>query len=207
MSKSSSATRALSTSTPPIRAAILLGLDTVPSVVFHGLDEESEIRIMQKDNSHTGKWDDNKLQELVKKWGEGKLKMWSPDVKWAKLTPDFESDKETLDAKYPENIGRVIYEPKDTKHSIEDLYSMTDELDEVIGKVKNPKLRAMLNIRKAWFCDFNFAKIADYYAYQATPEEQRAFERLGLVLLDRDQLIENGFAEIKKDFRDETYHG
>lgn len=64
------------------RAAILLGLDSVPSVVFHGLTEEDEVRIMQKDNSHTGKWDDAKLVELADKWGVDKIKNWSPDVKW-----------------------------------------------------------------------------------------------------------------------------
>lgn len=51
------------------RAALLLGLDTVPSIVFHGLDAEGEIRIMQKDNAHTGKWNDAKLAELAKTWG------------------------------------------------------------------------------------------------------------------------------------------
>lgn len=64
------------------RAAILLGLDSVPSVVFHGLTEEDEVRIMQKDNSHTGKWDDAKLSELAKTWGSSKIKAWSPDVSW-----------------------------------------------------------------------------------------------------------------------------
>ena len=134
------------------------------------------------------------------------MKMWAPDVSWAKVASGIPKNEEELDAKYSENIGTVIYEPKNTHHDVADLYTMTDELDEVIDAVKNPELRRMLEIRKAWFCDFNFAKIADYYAYQAKPEEQRAFERLGLVLLDRDQLIENGFAEIKKDFSDETNH-
>lgn len=64
------------------RAAILLGLDSVPSVVFHGLTEEDEVRIMQKDNSHTGKWDDAKLAEMAAKWGDVKMKNWAPDVKW-----------------------------------------------------------------------------------------------------------------------------
>ena len=54
----------------------------------------------------------------------------------------------------------------------------------------------MLRARQEWFARFDYAKIADYYAYQATEEEQRAFEALGLVLLDRDGLIANGFASI-----------
>lgn len=73
------------------RAALLLGLDTVPSVVFHGLDEESEVRIMQKDNAHTGKWNDAKLSELAKMWGGAKIKQWSPGVKWENLPRELAS--------------------------------------------------------------------------------------------------------------------
>lgn len=65
----------------------------------------------------------------------------------------------------------------------------------------------MLKLRAAWFTNFNFAKIADYYAYQATPEEQRIFERLGLVLLDLGGgAIENGYSAIMEDFRKEENH-
>ena len=117
-----------------------------------------------------------------------------------------DDDKEALEDRYSDNIGKVIYEPKETHHEISDLYEMTREYDVHIAKIENPELRKMLELRKAWFCNFNFAKIADYYAYQATPEEQRVFEKLGLVLLDRDQLIENGFADIIKDFENEDNH-
>lgn len=66
----------------------------------------------------------------------------------------------------------------------------------MVEKIENPELRKMLELRMAWFAEFNYARIADYYAYQATPEEQRVFEALGLVLLDRDGLIMNGFANL-----------
>lgn len=94
----------------------------------------------------------------------------------------------------------MTYEPKDTNWSISDLYSFDDEridgIKGLIEQIGNEQLKTMLYIRLDWFCEFSFGRIADYYAYQATPEEQRAFEALGLVLLDRDQLIENGFASI-----------
>ena len=76
------------------RAALLLGMDSVPSVVFHGLDEESEIRIMQKDNSHSGRWSEAKLQALAEKWGKDKLREWSPDVHFA--TPISEDEVRKL---------------------------------------------------------------------------------------------------------------
>lgn len=37
---------------------------------------------MQKDNSHSGVWNDEKLSELAKIWGSAKIKAWSPDVTW-----------------------------------------------------------------------------------------------------------------------------
>ena len=77
---------------------------------------------------------------------------------------------------------------------------------ERIDALENEELKEMLKLRAAWFVDFHFAKIADYYAYQATPEEQRVIEALGLVLLDKDGLIDNGFSELLKDFDDEANH-
>lgn len=95
------------------------------------------------------------------------------------------------------NIGKVIYEPKNTDHHVDELYYLDrPDLDELIAGIENDELRKMFEIRKQWFAEFNFAKVADYYAFQATPQEQRVFEALGMVLLDRDQLIENGFAKI-----------
>ena len=99
--------------------------------------------------------------------------------------------------KYDRNIGKVIYEPRHTEHYVDELYSLDrPDLDEMIAEIENDELRKMFEIRKDWFCEFNFAKVADYYAYQATAQEQRVFEALGMVLLDRDKLIENGFARI-----------
>lgn len=111
-------------------------------------------------------------------------------------TEDLEDD-DGLSDDYSQNIGEVLYEPKDTAHKVEDLYNFDkSRFDEVMARIDDDELRHMLELRAAWFVDFDFAKIADYYAYQATPEEQRAFEAMGLVLLDRDQLIENGFSNI-----------
>ena len=161
--------------------------------------------IVIKDNGSFGAWD---YDALANEWDDLALGDWGVPA-WnteEDLPPIDDKVEEELDDKYSDNIGKVLYEPKDTSHRISDLYDMPGDLDEVIAGVENEELRKMLEIRKDWFCNFNFAKIADYYAYQATPAEQRAFERLGLVLLDRDQLIENGFASIIKDFEDDSNH-
>lgn len=65
------------------RAARFLGMAEAPTFLFEGLTEEDEVRIMQKDNDHTGKWDEKGLQALAEKWGKDKLRAWSPNVHFA----------------------------------------------------------------------------------------------------------------------------
>lgn len=98
---------------------------------------------------------------------------------------------------YSKAIGKLVYEPKSTAWTPEKLYEPPPaRLARLIAKIEDTELRKMLELRLAWFAEFDYAKIADYYAYQARPEEQRVFEALALVLLDRDGLIMNGFANL-----------
>lgn len=201
------------------RACLELGYQELPCKIIPLETPVKKLReYVIKDNEGFGQ---NDWELLASEWEQEELQDWGMELDYVapgegdnwddmddtETKKDGEGeDKEKLDDKYSENIGKVVYEPKETHHEVSDLYEMTDELDSIIAGVKNPELRKMFEIRKAWFCNFNFAKVADYYAYQAAPEEQRVFERLGLVLLDRDQLIENGFADIIKDFEDEANH-
>ena len=105
-------------------------------------------------------------------------------------------DEEELEERYSLEVGKVIYEPKKTNHEVEDLYEVSERHFEIARSVENEELRKLLEARAYWFVEFNFAKIADYYAYQATEDEQSAMEAMGLVLLDRDGLIENGFSDL-----------
>lgn len=201
------------------RACLELGYQEIPCKVIPLETPVKKLReYVIKDNEGFGQ---NDWDLLASEWETEELQSWGMELdyvapgegdNWDALDdPEAggdgeEKDPNALDDKYSDNIGQVIYEPKETHHKVSDLYDMTSDLDELVASVENPELRKMFEIRKTWFCNFNFAKIADYYAYQATPEEQRVFERLGLVLLDRDQLIENGFSDIIKDFENEDNH-
>lgn len=72
------------------RAARYLGMVEAPTFLFEGLTEEDEVRIMQKDNDHSGKWNEAKLAEMAAKWGEEKMKNWAPGAKW---TPSLSDDE------------------------------------------------------------------------------------------------------------------
>lgn len=76
-------------------AARLLGMTEVPSILIPGLSEEQEDEIMIRDNTHSGVWDDAKLQS----WTKDQLQSWNVDgVKWPKeqlktTEDDFEEKK------------------------------------------------------------------------------------------------------------------
>ena len=102
-----------------------------------------------------------------------------------------------LDEGYSMRVGKVDYEPSGKEWAPGELFEMTDRFEEMIEALDCPgEIKEMLRIRSRWFCEFNYARIADYYCTQATPDEKRVFEALGLVLLDRDGLIENGFSDL-----------
>ncbi|MBQ3812874.1 MAG: hypothetical protein II841_04840 [Bacteroidales bacterium] len=166
-------------------------------------DQKTIIRRAMKDNGHFADWDED---TLANEWDIFLPELASWGVNLPFLTEEEQKEQE-IGEEFSDNIGKVLYDPKDTAHKVGDLYK--DEgakFAQMIEALQDEDLKKMLRLRAAWFTEFDFAKVADYYAYQATPEEQRVFEALGLVLLDKDQLIENGFANIIADFEDEENH-
>lgn len=70
-------------------AARLLGMTEVPSILIPGLSEEQEDEIMIRDNTHSGVWDDAKLQS----WTKDQLQNWNVDgVKWPKQETEIKED-------------------------------------------------------------------------------------------------------------------
>lgn len=64
-------------------AARLLEMTEVPTILMSGLTEVQEDEIMVRDNAHAGIWDDGKLAEIAAKWGEAKVRSWTPGVTWS----------------------------------------------------------------------------------------------------------------------------
>lgn len=164
--------------------------------------EEKQREFIIKDNIESGDWD---YDTLANEWDKEELNKWGMGFDWLDGMP------EELNPEYSQKLGEVIYEPKQTDHKIKDLYQPEHKFDEEIEAIENKELREMLQARAYNFYVFNYEKIADYYAYQATPQEQRIIEKLALVLLDKDKLIEYGFSKLikdidlnKKDYEDET---
>lgn len=104
-------------------------------------------------------------------------------------------DAEKIDI-YNLKNAEITYEPNDNRWDVKDLYNFNDDLLKSIDKIKNEELREMLKVRLCWLAEFRYDRIADYYCNQATKEEQEIFEKLALVLLDKDQMIQNGYSEL-----------
>lgn len=145
---------------------------------------EEKRQFIIKDNISNGDWN---WDVLANSWDKEELAEWGMDLgKW----------KDPMDEDYSQKLGEVIYEPKETNHKVKDLFKIETKFDEDIAKIENKDLQRLFQARAFNFTAFDFEKVADYYAYQATPEEQRVFEKLALVLLDKDKMIENGFSKL-----------
>lgn len=167
-------------------------MKTVPCIVADDLTPEQvrAFRLADNRTAEVAEWDMGKLDEELAALLDFDMEQFGF------LDGEDDGDADELGDEYSQNLGEVEYEPKDVRREPSELYDPCDAYDEVIDAVSDPEVRKMLRSRQEWFARFDYAKIADYYAYQATAEEQRAFEALGLVLLDRDGLIANGFASI-----------
>lgn len=145
-----------------------------------------------RSNKNTGEWDKGLLLDHFDKdelgdWGFDDFELEKDELK---------GQEKMLDPSYSQLEGKVIYEPKESNHTIADIYQRETKFDEDIATIEDPEIKQMLEARARNFDIFNFPKIADYYANQATPEVKLVMEKMALILLDRDQLIENGFSDL-----------
>ena len=177
------------------KAAKRLGMATVPVVVASGLTPEQV---------QAYRLADNKVGELAE-WDMGLLAGELDGIRGIDMGLfGFEGGDGAgadaggrLDGRYSQKVGKVDYEPSDRRWEPSQLFGRPRDYTGEIEAMDAPDgVKELCRLRNAWLCEFDYAKIADYYCNQATPEVQRMFERLALVLLDRDQLIENGFSEL-----------
>jgi hypothetical protein len=175
------------------------GEEYIPYILADDLNDD-EIRAYRlADNKlNESEWDLDLVKVELEGLSEGLQNITGFDI------ADLFSDG--LSKKFSPVVGKVEYEPKETNHEIGDLYTKRNDLLRLLEKIKNEELRDMIEQRISYFTEFNYSKIADYYAYQAKPEEQEIFEVLGLVLLDKDSLIANGFSKLISALNEDEEH-
>ena len=115
----------------------------------------------------------------------------------AELAPDTEN------LKYSAKIEAPVYEPKNKRPHIVELYDKS-KTHRLMREIENSNVTYD---EKMFLMDaarrhnvFNYEKIADYYAH-ATPEMQKLMERSALVIIDFESAIENGYINICDEIR------
>ena len=105
------------------------------------------------------------------------------------------------DKKYTSKIEAPIYEPKNKKPHILELYDKT-KTQRIIREIDQSNLpideKMFLIDAARRHTVFNYEKIADYYAH-SSPDMQNLMERSALVIIDFEKAIELGYVQLSKD--------
>jgi hypothetical protein len=115
-----------------------------------------------------------------------------------------EGEREETESRYTDKIDTPTYEPSDEAPSIEDLFdnSTTEELLAKIQAADLPgEVEVFLTLAAHRHTEFDFEKIADYYAH-APPEVQRLMEDSALVVVDFGKAVEDGFVQLTETVRE-----
>lgn len=109
------------------------------------------------------------------------------------------------DKKYTTKIQSPIYEPKNLKPHVLELYDnqKTKRLIREIDASTLPIEEKMFLVDAARrHTIFNYEKIADYYAH-SSKEMQEFMERSALVIIDFEKAIEFGYVKVCDDIRNQ----
>ncbi len=107
--------------------------------------------------------------------------------------------------KYSSKIEAPIYEPKNAKPHLMELYdkSKTQRLMREIDMSNLPiEEKNFLMDAARRHNVFNYEKVADYYAH-ASLEMQQLMERSGLVIIDFEKAIQYGYVKLCDEIRNQ----
>lgn len=177
-----------------LEAAKLLGMETVPCIKLDHLTDEQrrEYAIAHNRTAEFSEWDWSKLEKELSELDFGDF-----DLEFDIEEPEQEDDEES---KYTANVNLPQYEPSDKCPSLEELCDEDKMLDLQcrIDEADIPEeIKHFLRLASQRHLKFNYAKIADYYAH-ASADVQRLMEQSALVIIDVDDAIKYGYAELTK---------
>ena len=182
-----------------LKAIKELGYKEIPDTWFVLADEwgdEQRKEFTIKDNVGFGEWD---WDTLANEWDAEELTEWGLDIP---MLNDKDEQQEIEDLF---SIELPFYTPSEDLPNVNDLadVSKTKELNSQIDLLKiDDELKEILKIRASFFTDFDFQKIADYYAQQ-TQDVKNLFEELGMVILAPKEALKRGFINLKNEITDE----
>lgn len=110
------------------------------------------------------------------------------------------------DNPYTQKVGVPVYEPKNQQPNIHELVNTHKSLTlvreiEMNNSISDDEKRFLVASAKRHNV-FNFEKCADYYSH-ATPAMKHLMERSGLVIVDLNKAIENGFVSMNEELAEQ----
>lgn len=110
----------------------------------------------------------------------------------------FKTEAQDKEQKYSTKIESPIYEPKNKKPNILELFNNQKTIH-LINEIKSSNLdkyEKMFLIEAAYrHTVFNYEKIADYYSH-SSKEMQELMEKSALVIIDFEDAIANGYVNL-----------
>lgn len=158
------------------------------------LTPEQQKEFIIKDNVGFGEWE---WDQLANEWDIDQLEEWGLDIPiW-----ENESNNNNEDDKYTQKIDTPVYEPKNEKPKITELYN-AERYKELISEIDNSSIdndvKVMLKVAASRHIVFNYENMADYYA-NSENEVQTLMENSALVIIDFNRAIELGYVKLREE--------
>jgi hypothetical protein len=194
-----------------LQAAISLGWETIGCVTTELTGPDAmAYAIADNRTAELAEWDDPVLKatlesledfdkELLDACGYTSEEL-EQLVKGAEAEQQSESESPSEQSQYTAKIEAPIYEPKGERPPLSELAdkAKTIELCEEIASAEIPEeIKAFLTTAAQRHTVFNFRNIAEYYCH-ASPEVQHLMERSGLIIIDFQKAIQNGFVHLSE---------
>jgi hypothetical protein len=181
-----------------LRAIKELGIDEVDCVVVD-LPKSKEKALNIALNKIQGEFDEELLKSFIEDIEPLDLELTGLDDSEIALLEE-NTEEEQEDNYYTHKIETIHYEPTGIKPALEELYD-AEKYEELLKEIDASELpedeKNFLRLAASRFIQFNFSKIADYYA-NSEKDTQKLFEKLALVIIDFNDAILNGFVEFDR---------
>jgi hypothetical protein len=131
---------------------------------------------------------------------------WDSDLlaDWGVELPEIDSGVNEEDNNYSREIKAPVYEPKNEKPILIDVYD-DKKVNDLIKEIDNSNIEPIEKVFLKYAAQrhrvFDYSKIADYYAH-SNKEMQDLMEKSALVIIDFNKAIENGFVQMTEEIRD-----
>ena len=180
-------------------AAKELHLDKVPCIRLDQLTDEQrrEYTIRHNRSAELSSWDFDTLEEEL-----AQLAIDGIDMDDLNFTFDFDEPTDTnqTDGFYTDAVNLPQYEPEGECPDVADLIDI-EKYNELYKKIEESdidyEVKQFLFYAAARHIGFNYKVIANFYAHQSK-EIQELMEESALVLIDINDAIRNGYAELSE---------